>query len=728
MTIIAPHAVGGLTPLRPAIFIAHGLAVGTLWMASVGHWYYAWQLPRDKIQQDVTLSGTVVDARCRPDGHTYTLTTRVFKARGWPGRRAVRLHEQSDYPCLQAGTRITATVVLKPAYGTANPIGFNFQQYLTSQGIVATGYVRQRHVVFVPAPSLRQRLQRLIQSRDHDYQRWLLLLLTGDKSKLRAEDWALLRRTGTGHLFSISGLHLGIIAAALFPLTGFIVGLLVSRCTWIPTRAIWPLTLLAVALLTGLYAQIAGAALPVIRAWVLLIIGLLLALTRRNWNGLHVGLCMLSACIILFPLSVLSAGFYLSSGAVLAIWLLLWRYRWYQLRWYQLLWRLQLALSLTLLPVVVSWFSVMSVSAIPVNLLLVPLMSVVLPVLLLLLLLAWGIPPVSDSSLWLAHRIMGSLIDAVAWLDKGLPVPLTLFPPNNLMVIVAVITLLVVLPPFAYRRLAIALLTLPLAFSFVPFSSRFMHVHVLDAGQGTAVIVTRGRHAMVVDTGPAHNGVAPVTEYALIPLLKRHRLHLDHIIVSHNDNDHAGGAKALQDYLNRAGQSPRWYRPHQGCYAGKTLHWQQVEVHFLWPERGSAMAGNNGSCVVMLDVGAQRLLLPGDIERSAEYSLLAGTPGLRASIMLAPHHGSDTSSTGALIEAVSPQTVIFTQGFENRWGFPERAVVERYRARGVRMMASSESGYIRLTFAPQRPVRIESMRHTLRPRWYFRARQFHTMD
>jgi competence protein ComEC len=86
-------------------------------------------------------------------------------------------------------------------------------------------------------------------------------------------------------------------------------------------------------------------------------------------------------------------------------------------------------------------------------------------------------------------------------------------------------------------------------------------------------------------------------------------------------------------------------------------------------------------------------LLTGDIERDQEAALIAGQPeALRSDVLLAPHHGSRTSSSGAFLDAVRPTTAVFQAGYHNRFGHPAPEVQQRYRARGIRLQASPACG------------------------------------
>jgi competence protein ComEC len=117
------------------------------------------------------------------------------------------------------------------------------------------------------------------------------------------------------------------------------------------------------------------------------------------------------------------------------------------------------------------------------------------------------------------------------------------------------------------------------------------------------------------------------------------------------------------------------------------------------------------------------ILLTGDIEKPVEQMLL-NTPGtsLSADVLVAPHHGSLTSSTPAFIEHIRPQLVLFAVGYRNRFGFPKREVMRRYERTGAELMSTSEHGAISIRFEAGKPLEAASWRVEARRLWHSSAR------
>jgi competence protein ComEC len=267
---------------------------------------------------------------------------------------------------------------------------------------------------------------------------------------------------------------------------------------------------------------------------------------------------------------------------------------------------------------------------------------------------------------------------------------------------------LAVLPlPWRWRLLA-----LPLAWPLLatpPQRPPAGHYELLvaDVGQGTAVLVRTRHHLLVYDAGPQYARDSDAGQRVLVPLLRaRGERRIDHLVLSHRDTDHVGGARALIGALPVAATSSSlepqhplaaMAPAHRPCTSGQTWVWDGVRFEFLHPAEGEgdpAARPNTRSCVLRIAAhGAPTTLLTGDIEREQELRL-AGRLGeaLRAGVLLAPHHGSRTSSTPLFLQAVQPELAIVQAGYRNRFGHPADEVLARYREFGATVRASPGCG------------------------------------
>ncbi len=719
-----PHSYGKSSPARVAArastFTA-GTLLGVIWMASVGHWYTLWQLPAGKIHQDIAVTGWITRVQCDETRQlVYLKATHAAQVR-LVRRPVLLLSQRMPSFCLQAGQHIHAITRLKPVHGLANPGGFDYHRYLVSQRVAYRGYIREMTVLSAASgySFVRQTLIGHLKQHTLRDPRWLQALLLGDRSALTDADWQLLQETGTAHLFSVSGMHVGVVAASAVWLGRLLVMLALRMQGY--RAPVWNSRLLLtcwVLIVCAGYVVITGAALPAVRAWVLLAIFMLLRIACHHWSARHIAVVMVSCCILLFPLQLLAASMQLSVGAVLAIWLLIWRYRLHCRPAWQSAGILQTGLTVLLLPLTVMWFGILSLSTLPVNLLVVPLVMLALPVLLTGFIISLLLP--GHAHWWLAActRLLDWLVDLLKVLHQTLDwvwyVPLSAVVGGLIILIVVLASM----PGFPFKRLTLSVLSVPLMLSGIPARDDAWYLHVFDVGQGSAMAVSRGSRAIIVDTGPAFDGRAMAMGQQVLPALLQAGIRtVDGVIVSHSDIDHAGGLARLE-------QSPLvhpntfWHSPVRGCEAGKTVNWQGLKLTYLWPMAGNQQNDNAHSCVITLSGGGHRVLLPGDIERSTEYRLLTRYAHMAADIMVAPHHGSETSSTRAWIKAVAAQHVVFTTGWLNRWAFPAADVVNRYQEYGASLYNSASSGYLRFRLPPHAPVSVMTYRDTMAPRWY----------
>jgi competence protein ComEC len=244
----------------------------------------------------------------------------------------------------------------------------------------------------------------------------------------------------------------------------------------------------------------------------------------------------------------------------------------------------------------------------------------------------------------------------------------------------------ILMPRAMPGRLPAALLLLPLF--IVPVSgiaAGGFDVTLLDVGQGLAVVVRTTGHALVYDTGPRFRSGSDTGQEVLVPYLRSQGIAApDLAIVSHGDNDHAGGLVSLREaypampvYTGAPDRVP----DAQPCVRGQHWVWDGVSFDLLYPEAGSRLKGNDASCVLRITGPGGSTLLVGDIMKKGEKRLLELEPaGLGSMLLVAPHHGSNSSSTGPFVAAVHPREVWFPVGYRNRWDFPKEEVVARYSA------------------------------------------------
>ncbi|GAB3387534.1 ComEC/Rec2 family competence protein [Azotobacter armeniacus] len=657
----------------PALFL-----LGLSWAGLSAQWALDGRLPAELDGRTLWLEGQVVGLPEAIDG------TLRFQLEGALSRRAelpqrLRLAWHAG-PEIRAGERWRLAVTLKRPRGLVNPQGFDYEAWLLAQRIGATGTVKAGKRLAPSAvagwrDSLRQRLR---QVDAHGRAGALAALVVGDASGLSAADWHLLQDTGTVHLMVISGQHVVLLAGLVYGLVALLArhGLWLRRLPWLP----WACGLALVAALG--YGWLAGFGVPVQRACAMVAMVLLWRLRFRHL-GLWLPLLLaLGGVLLLDPLASLQPGFWLSFGAV-AILALAFGGRLGAWSWMQTLWRAQWTTALGLLPLLLALGLPVSLSGPLANLIAVPWVSLVVVPLALLGTLLLPLPTLGEGLLWLAGALLaalfwllGEIAGAVpAWLPHGVPLWAWL--------LAALGALLILLPAgVPLRALGLALL-LPLSY---PPEERIppgrADIWLLDVGQGLALLLRTREHALLYDAGPRF-GDFDLGERVVLPSLRSLGVtRLDSLLLSHADGDHAGGALAVQRGLPLGEVISGEAQALPAALAARpctSQEWQWDGVRFATWHWAPARDGNQASCVLLVEAGGERLLLTGDIDVAAERALLDSHPEWRADWLLAPHHGSRSSSSRALLEALAPRAVLISRGWSNSFGHPHPEVMARYR-------------------------------------------------
>lgn len=618
---------------------------------------------------------------------------------------------------VRAGERWRLTVRLKRPHGTANPHGFDYELWLLERGVGATGYVRPRGervrlAGLVARPAyLIERLRERIRTQfweslpTHRYAGVLIALAIGDQRAIQTIDWETFTRTGVGHLMSISGLHVTMIS-----------GLVGALAMWawrrsprlVAVLAAPKAAALAALVAAAAYTLLAGFAVPAQRTlYMIAVVAAALWLDRMQSSS-RVLLAALGVVLALDPWAVLAPGFWLSFGAV-AIMIYVgtmgtehWALRWGRMQW---------AITAGLAPLLLVLFQQVSLVSPLANALAIPIVSfVVTP----LALLAAVIPGAWVAEI--AHAVLAVLMRILDWLAALPGAAWQQHVPATWTAVLALAGVAWMLAPRGVSaRYAAPLLLIPM-FTVRPAGpgDGAAWITFLDVGQGLAVLVRTADHALLYDAGPAYSMDADAGNRVVIPFLRGEGLsQLDAVVVTHNDNDHSGGAASvmrtiptsvLWSSLEPSHRAHGYASVRLPCRAGVHWRWNSIAFELLHPPVASyedpSPRPNSRSCVLRIATAHGAVLLTGDIEERDERLLLNGTAALRARVLLAPHHGSGTSSTGAFIAAVKPEHAVFAVGYRNRFGHPKRDVVGRYEAAGANILRTDSDGAITFKIAP----------------------------
>ncbi len=702
--------------------------IGFVWASSYALFFERHQLSESLEGLDIQVTGEVIDLPVQ-DARSTRFFLRVTSVDDQAALERfpsiLRLSWYGSDHALKSGDQWRLLVKLKRPHGLANPHGFDYEKWLFHKNIGATGYVRESkdNALLNNASSwsiaswreyLRGYLTETLAGRPHVGV--IKALVLGDKSDISVKQWDVFRQTGTSHLIAISGLHVGLISALVFALVKY--GLL--RCFFLRDRA-GQYALLLSLLAAFIYAALAGFSVPTQRALLMLFVVMGAVFWRRHYTPFHVICAALLGVLIIDPLAPLSAGFWLSFCAVAVIL--------YGVvgkveseRAVKQLLGVQWKVAIGLMPLVLLFFGQVSLVAPLANLLAVPLMSFLIVPLLLVALLSLL---VSESLSSIILKVADTSIDYL-WqfleLLAGLSFSsMSLSNISLLACVMAAIGAVLLLSPkgIVPKPLACALF-IPLIFPMKVGGLGYgeFRLVLLDVGQGLSAVVHTSTKTLVFDTGAKYSETSDLASTVVMPYLKGEGVQqIDVLLISHGDNDHAGGADTLINSLgvkrvltSVPGRFPT-HRP-VACKSGMKWVWDGVNFEILSPSKFNLFEGNNASCVLKVSSINGSTLLPGDIEKSTERSLLQYKKSqLNSDVLIAPHHGSKTSSTIGFIKAVAPQHVLFPVGYKNRFGFPKKEIVKRYDEQKIARYDTATQGALTVNFGDKKPLTVSSHRY-----------------
>lgn len=679
------------------------MALGLAWACLLGQWALDDRLPGELDGQTLWLEGRVTGLPDRQGSSVrFELMDAVSRRHDLP--RTLRL-SWFNGPTLNSGERWRLAVTLKRPRGLVNPAGLDAEAWLLARGIGATGSVKDGQLLAPARGAWRDTLrQRLLAVDAQGYQGVITALVLGDGAAITREQWEVLQATGTVHLLVISGTHIGLLAGLIYGLVAGLarLGLWPRVLPWLP----WACALAFVAALG--YGLLAGMQVPVRRALIMLGLVLLWRLRFRHLGVWLPLLAAMNAVLLINPLVSLMPGFWLSFAAV-AVLMLVFSGRLGAWPWWRAWTRGQWLMAVGLLPVLLALGLPVSLSGPLANLVAVPWVSIaVLPMALAGTLLL-PIPWLGASLLWLVGGLLALLFDGLGWLAGWLPawLPPTLSPGLWLLVLLGVMLLL--LPtgvPLRPLGLPLVLLAVLPPQATLPYGQA--QVIQLDVGQGLAVLVRTRHHALLYDAGPRTPG-QDAGERVVLPNLHSQGIRgLDLMVISHAHMDHAGGAPAVMRgvpvaavWSGEAEQLPALLGAH-ACEPGR--QWQWDGVNFTVWRWAAARESNPSSCVLLVDAGGERLLLGGDIDAAAERALVASGLDLKAHWLQSPHHGSRTSSSQVLLDALQPRGALVSRGYGNAFGHPHAQVLARYRAQGIEVHDNALQGALHLRLGRFEPV------------------------
>ena len=722
--VLARSSGSAARVLSHAVAIVTFACAGFFWAAAIAQWKLADELPEIWEGREVELSGVIAEM-VQPNERgvrfvldverTYTLNARI------PSHISLMWYEndRGPPPELRAGQRWRLTARLRRPHGHANPDGFDSEALMLERGIRAVGYVRAEPEPQLTAALVRRPGYLLERSReaarehllaalgDRTYGGTIVALAIGDQHAIPPDQWRVFTRTGVNHLMSISGLHITMVASMAV--------VLILRLWRKSERLVLRLPAVRAAAVAGLavalaYAALSGFAVPAQRT-----VDMLAVVAIALWNGWTARptavLAAAAAFVVLLdPMAVIAPGFWLSFGAVAVIMLAAgsrighqgWLRTWAHTQW---------AVTLALIPFLLAMFQQISLVSPLANAFAIPLVSlVVVP-----LALAASVLPL-DWIAHVAHLVMAFCMLLLQGLNDLPDAVWQQHAPPAWAVPTAVCGAIWLLLPRGFpARWVGALMMLPL-FLAVPaqIPSGELRLTVLDVGQGLAVVVRTREHALLYDSGPALTDQINAGERIVVPYLRGAGIRrLDAMIISHDHTDHSGGALSVLQAIPVEWLASSLPQDHaisiaairsRYCGAGESWRWDDVVFEFLYPQPADyndpAVRNNDRSCVLRIVSPYGSVMLPGDIEKYSESRLLQSSVNLRTDLLVAPHHGSRTSSTPGFVRAALPGITVFSVGYRNSFGHPHPVINARYRQAGSQTFRTDVTGALLVAMGP----------------------------
>jgi competence protein ComEC len=745
------------------------LVVGLMCGFHHGYKQFIRQLPDSLDKQEFLIRGSVIglvqpqDQRLRFNFLINSAKLSDFKA-GFnnvklPSLNRVLLSWYGDHDLkkhIKTGTDWQFMVRLRKPRGMLNENGFDYQAWLFQQGISATGYIVESELnhsiaklhcslycqIFNYANRLRGSVRQAIYSSDLKQRDKAVIaaLTVGDKQGL-SPWWNDLARFGIVHLMVISGLHIGLISGLGYWI-GFLLNRVISFCATFcgphikPSKyfvLMAPIMALSIAVI---YSFLAGFTLPTQRA---LIVVFLVMLPRIFYLPLRLDATFVWSLFLIAlmqPLAVLGASFWLSFSAVMVL-ILYFSPRIFlgsklaKIFTSQLVLFVGMAAPLVIFIGQVSWLSVL------VNLFAVPVISLVtIPLCLLAGVMFFLLPSWADIIWQWASVSISALWSLLELMPKDWGLFNFAIPSSNILSIALMLAACCFIIPrgLVSRWLCI----LPLALLVVAYKPRPpLRLTVLDVGQGLAVVAEVGEKLLVYDTGPYYSSQFNAGSGVIAPYIKTRGLRaVDKLIISHGDMDHSGGFFGLNQSMDvkqnllspgyfdkvknhsslpnsilRCDSSRHWAWAYKSSF-NEDVEWISFDVlmPFKVASKEKIPDDNNSSCVLLIRWRDRSILLSGDIEKSAEVELLKRYKLPDITVLVAPHHGSQTSSSQAFVDHLQPAHVVFSAGYRHHFGHPHSNVVNRYKVLGSELWNTAIDGGISFEWDDSGKLLIQTAR------------------
>ncbi len=690
-----------ITPRYPIILL---FIIGLLFA-----WTHQWLtlpkgIPDVPVIPHALLQGTIASLPVQNSNKTQFLFS-IERINGVPAHGLVQLNWYNKASQLHAGQHWQLTAKIKKPRNFLNPGSYDYVNSLKKRHIYWTGYIKSKNNKLIHQPyspwtwlSLREYLGQALTKRAPDKQTAGIVeaLTLNITTQISQDDWSLFRRTGTIHLFGISGEHIALIAGLCSLIIRWLWTRSVRCCLWIPALTVSSIGGFIVAIF---YAFLAGFEPPVQRALIGNFFYAVYCIGKQRFTPWQIWRYALFGVLCLEPHAVFMQGFYFSFLAVACLFLTQQRWR---LKGYKGTLALQLSCLIGLMPLTLYWFSYGSINGFIANLFAIPLVSLLIVPLSLITMLV--------SSFDWSWLLMKPLSWLIALLFKGLTWTEYLAAINinwSINQIVFVLSLMgalllwVLLPVRPFKQLALLWLIIPLFPAHRTIHEGEALIQILDVGQGLAVTIRTQNHTLLYDTGDQFFQGSDLGAMVILPFYQAIGVNkVDKIVISHPDRDHRGGLKSIEEGIavdELLVNNTLYYDHGMNCHEYPQWQWDGVTFRFF-PVHQAFQDKNNNSCILQISNTTGRVLLAGDIEQVGEdYLVRTYGDQLSSQVLVVPHHGSKTSSSYRFLLEVAPHYAIASLGFDNRFHFPHAQTLARLNSLDIPFIRTDECGMVDIT-------------------------------
>ena len=745
--------------VRRAFFLLLAFSFGVLWHVVWAKYLLEKRLPDELEGIDLLTRGYVLDIPSR-NGLAQQFRYRILESDPEFNNRTVLVNYYGEQT-VEPDQSWQLLLRLNKAHGFYNPGGNDYEAWLFQRRIAAKGYVRlnedNRLLSSKEGILSLNRIRAILKNKivaamsGSANTGAVLALSLGDRSMIDASAWDLYGKTGTTHLFVVSGLHIGLIAGFAYSLTSLLLRIIPSLCLFCARQKIAAGGALC---FSAIYSLLAGFTMPTQRALIMLSVFMLSYLFNRNSPMSFRYMLSMAVVLSINPMSALNGGFWFS---FLAVGVLLLRggaksnervplklnsesggaedsMLPFLLGKAASMVRPQMFVFLALILPLLFFTSRISLISPLVNIIAIPVLGLlIVPLCLISMTLLLTLPDIGK----LLYKVLGNLLDlfgvfldtllsicpswSVIEIYKVLP---AVFSSGILLVLLGIIPKGILSRRFLIPLLAALLLPFAIPKPLASFSDG-LDIHILDVGQGLSVLIRTQNHSLLFDTGARLSETFDLGEAVVAPALTALGVnHLDSIVVSHADNDHSGGLEGVLFRFPSAqlltNKPSRYSVSSKPCRKGNKWSWDNVEFEFLHPDsQGLVQKENNNSCVLKVSIGKFALLLPGDIEASIERQLSrSSSADLSSTVLVAAHHGSQTSSTYPFLKKAEPRYVVYSAGYRNSFSHPHINVQSRFQEFGSEASNTANSGMISFSVSEFGDITSISSYRDEKPRYW----------